>query len=312
VVSGRFGSVVTAMVTPFDEGGALDPDRAVELARHLESHGSDALVLAGTTGEGPVLSDQEKLDLFESVASRVSVPVLAATGSNDTAHSVALTRRAAATGVAGFLVVTPYYNRPSPAGIAAHFRAIAQASDLPIVLYDIPVRTGRRIGTDQIVALASEVPTIVGLKDATGDVAGAARVAATCPDGFDVYSGDDALTLPILSVGGVGVISVAAHWAGTAFGQMISAFRRGAVEEARAVNAALDESYRFQSTGDHPNPVPAKAMCRALGLAVGQCRLPHPPAPASLDEEAVAVLGRLRAMQPEISDGLHGVRQSVA
>jgi 4-hydroxy-tetrahydrodipicolinate synthase len=312
VVSGRFGSVVTAMVTPFDGAGALALDRAVELARHLESHGSDALVLAGTTGEGPVLSDQEKLDLFSAVASQVSVPVLAATGSNDTAHSVDLTRRAAATGVAGLLVVTPYYNRPSPAGIAAHFRAIAQASDLPIVLYDIPVRTGRRIGTDQIVALAREVPTIVGLKDATGDVAGAARVAAACPDGFDVYSGDDALTLPILSVGGVGVISVAAHWAGTAFGQLIRAFRQGAVDEATAINAALDESYRFQSTADHPNPVPAKAMCRALGLAVGQCRLPHPPAPASLDVEAAAVFDRLRAVRPEIADQPHGVRQSVA
>ena len=311
MVSARFGSVVTAMVTPFDEHGALEVDRAVELARHLESNGSDGLVLAGTTGEGPVLSDQEKLDLFEAVASRVTVPVLAATGTNDTAHSVALTRRAADTGIAGLLVVTPYYNRPSPAGVAAHFQAIAQASDLPIVLYDIPVRTGRRIGTDQIVALAREVPTIVGLKDATGDVAGAARVAAACPDGFDVYSGDDALTLPILSVGGVGVISVAAHWAAAAFGHMISSFRQGAVDEARAVNTALDESYRFQSTADHPNPVPAKAMCRALGIAVGQCRLPHPPAPAALDDEAAAVLGRLRAAGPEPSGRLHGVRQPV-
>lgn len=138
----RFGAVVTAMVTPFDDGGALDLDGAVRLARWLTDHGSDGLVLAGTTGEGPVLDDDEKVDLWRAVAQAVTVPVVAGTGSNDTAHSVQLTRRAATCGVAGALVVTPYYNRPPQSGIEAHFRAVAGASDLPVLLYDIPVRTG--------------------------------------------------------------------------------------------------------------------------------------------------------------------------
>ena len=210
----RFGSVVTAMVTPFDDHGGLDVDGAVVLARHLIATGSDGLVLAGTTGEGPVLTDGEALDLFRAVAEAVTVPVIAATGSNDTAHSVTFTRSVADIGVDAVLIVTPYYNRPSSAGLSAHFRAVAAATDLPVLLYDIPIRTGRRIGSDLLTTLASEVPNIVGVKDATGDVAGAARVVAQTPEQFEVYSGDDSLTLPFLAVGGVGIVSVASHWAG--------------------------------------------------------------------------------------------------
>lgn len=289
----RFGSVVTAMVTPFDDDGALDLDGARDMARHLAGSGSDGLVVAGTTGEGPVLSDGEKIALFEAVSAAVDIPVVAATGSNDTAHSVTLTKAVKQCGVAGVLVVTPYYNRPSRAGLAAHFRAVAEATDLPILLYDIPVRSGRRIGTDLLLELAHDVPTIVGVKDATGDVVGAAQVVAEAPDGFEVYCGDDSLTLPFLSIGAVGIISVASHWAGPVFAELVASYRSGDVAAAAAANRRLIESYRFESTDEYPNPVPAKAACRAMGLPAGQCRLPHPEAPPTLDDEARAVMNRL-------------------
>jgi len=286
----RFGTVVTAMVTPFGPDGELDLDAAAALARHLADNGSDGLVVAGTTGEGPVLTDPERIALFRAVVEAVTIPVIATSGTNDTAHSVLMTKEAEAAGAAGVLVVTPYYNRPSAAGLSAHFRAVAGASALPVVLYDIPVRSGRRIGPELTVRLATEVPNIVAVKDATGDVASGARVVAEAPAGFELYSGDDSLTLPFASVGGVGVISVASHWAGPAFGGMLAAYRSGDVATATALNASLLESYQFESSEEYPNPVPAKAACRALGLTVGHCRLPHAPAPQSLDDQARSVV----------------------
>ncbi len=294
----RFGSLVTAMVTPFDADGAIDLDTAGSLARHLVATGTEGLVVAGTTGEGPVLSDVERMELVRAVAGAVDVPVIAATGTNDTAHSIALTRQAASAGAAGVLVVTPYYNRPSAAGLSAHFRAVAAATDLPVVLYDIPVRSGRRIGAALTLELAREVPNILAVKDSAGDVATAAVVVAESPDGFEVYCGDDALTLPFVAVGGAGIVSVAAHWAGTLLAEMIGAHRAGSVDRATLINQQLAESYRFESTDEFPNPLPAKAACRALGIAVGQCRLPNPPAPASLDELAKAVISRAGVMYP--------------
>jgi 4-hydroxy-tetrahydrodipicolinate synthase len=289
----RFGEVVTAMVTPFDGDGGLDLDAAAALARWLADHGSEALVVAGTTGEGPVLTDAEKLELFRAVAEAVTVPVVGGTGSNDTAHSVELTRQAAGTGLAGILAVTPYYNRPSQAGIEAHFRAMAGASELPVVLYDIPVRTGRRIATDTILRLAREVPTVVAVKDAAGDVAGSARLIAGAPDGFELYSGDDSLTLPLLAVGAVGVIGVATHWAGPVFAEMVTAFRKGAVDVAWAANVRLLPSYAFETGDAAPNPVPAKAAMRVLGHPVGQCRLPMGAAPEGLEDRAREMLAQL-------------------
>ena len=289
----RFGSVITAMVTPFGPDGAIDLDGAAVVARHLVASGSESVVVAGSTGEGSVLSDEERIDLFEAVVAAVDVPVIASTGTNDTAHSVVLTRAAKARGVAGILAVTPYYNRPSPAGISAHFRTIADATDLPVLLYDIPVRSGRRIGPGLTLELARDVPTIGGVKDATGDVAGAAGVIAESPDGFEVYCGDDSLTLPFTSIGGAGVISVAAHWAGPQFAELIRCHRAGEVGRATIVNQHLIESYRFQSTEDYPNPVPAKAACRALGLPAGQCRVPNTPGSEALDDRARAVIADL-------------------
>ena len=293
----RFGQVVTAMVTPFDDDLALDVDASVTLARWLVAHGSDGLVLAGSTGEGTSLTDEEKADLWRSVAAAVTVPVLAGTGTADTAHSVELTRTAVACGVAGVLVVAPYYARPPQAGLAAHFRAVAEAAgDVPVVIYDIPIRTGRKVATETILGLAREVPNILGLKDAAADVAATARLLAEAPGDFEVYSGDDALTLPLLAVGGVGVISVASHWAGPLFGEMITAFSKGDADGARSANARLLDSYAFETGDANPNPMPAKAAMRALGLHVGQCRLPLGPAPDGLDQRASELMANLGLM----------------
>jgi len=289
----RFGEVVTAMVTPFAGDGALDVDAAVELARWLTDHGSDGLVVAGTTGEGPVLSDDEDRELWRAVAEAVTVPVVAGTGTNDTAHSIELTKVAADCGVAGALVVTPYYNRPSQAGLEAHFQAVAGATGLPILIYDIPIRTGRKVSNEVMLRLAREVPTIVGVKDAALDVASSAVLIADAPDTFEVYSGTDDQTLPLLALGAVGVISVASHWAGPQIGEMITAFKKGDVEGARAVHDRLLESWAFESGDTTPNPLPSKAMMRTLGLRVGQCRLPLGPCPDGLEDRAREVYANL-------------------
>src|SRR4051812_22190288 len=290
---GRFGAVLTAMVTPFDERGALDCDAAARLARWLVDHGNDGLVLAGTTGESPVLSDAEKLDLFRAVRDAVSVPLIAGTGSNDTAHSIELTRKAEETGVDAVLVVTPYYNRPSQSGLAAHFRAVAEATSLPVVIYDIPIRTGRKVDTATLLELARDVPNIVAVKDAAGNAHESARLVAQAPGGFELYSGEDGLTLPLLAIGAVGVVGVATHWSGELHAEMISAFEKGDVLTARSVNARLLESFAFETGDGAPNPIPAKAMMRVLGHAVGQCRPPMGPAPEGLEDRARQVLERL-------------------
>jgi 4-hydroxy-tetrahydrodipicolinate synthase len=290
-VSPRFGRVITAMVTPFDDDGALDLPAAVELARWLASHGSDGLVLSGSTGESSVLSDDEKVDLWRAVAQAVTIPVIAGSGSNDTAHSIAMTRAAADSGVDGVLVVTPYYNRPSQAGIYEHFRVVAEAAgDLPVLLYDIPIRSGRRIETQTALRLSREVPAIVGLKDAAGDAPGTAHLAAQAPPGFEIYSGDDVMTLPLLAVGAVGLISVASHWVGPQLRAVIDAFMAGDLATAIARNAELLESFEFESSAEFPNPLPAKAALRALGLRVGQCRLPMGPASSELDVQAAKIV----------------------
>jgi len=287
----RFGRVVTAMVTPFDDDGALDVPAAIELARWLAAHGSDGLVLSGSTGESSVLTDDEKVVLWRAVAEAVTIPVIAGSGSNDTAHSVHMTSLAAECGVDGVLVVTPYYNRPSQAGIAEHFGAVAAAAGgLPVIVYDIPVRTGRRIATGTMLRLAREVPNIVALKDAAGDPPTTAHLAAQAPAGFEIYSGDDNMTLPLLAVGAVGVISVASHWVGPQFRAAVDAFLAGDLAAAIAQNAALLESFDFESSPEYPNPLPAKAALRALGLRVGQCRLPMGAATPELDARAAKII----------------------
>jgi 4-hydroxy-tetrahydrodipicolinate synthase len=292
---GRFGSVLCAMATPFDDDGRLDVEGATTLARWLVSHGNDGLVVTGTTGESPTLSDEEKVALWRAVRTAVDVPVLAGTSTADTAHSVHLTQAAREVGVDGILAVTPYYNRPSQAGVAAHVRAVAAAAgDLPVLLYDIPLRTGRKLATSTMFGLAAE-GCVVGVKDATGNPAATAELIATAPPGFEVYSGNDADTLPLLAVGAVGVISVESHWAGEDLAEMLIAFFKGDLAGARELNARLIESHRFQSSDEAPNPVPTKAMLAAMGLPGGSCRLPMGPAPDGLWEAARGVLARLEA-----------------
>jgi 4-hydroxy-tetrahydrodipicolinate synthase len=275
--SARFGKVLTAMATPFAPDGSLDTEGAAHVARWLVNHGSDGLVLAGTTGEAPTLGDAEKVALWETVRAAVDVPLLAGAGSNDTRHSVELAGRAAATGVDGLLIVTPYYNRPPPAGIEAHFRAVADATALPVVLYDVPSRTGRRIDTDVLIRLAREVPTVVGVKDAAGDPGTTARVIAEAGDDFDVYSGDDAITLALLGVGAVGVIGVATHWAGDLFAEMIGAFDKGDLTNARQLNARLGPSFDVEVGPNWVQTSAAKAALAELGVHDGPLRLPLPP-----------------------------------
>jgi 4-hydroxy-tetrahydrodipicolinate synthase len=219
--------------------------------------------------------------------------VIAGSGSNDTAHSVRLTEVAADVGAAGILAVTPYYSRPPQSGIEAHFRAIAAATDLPVLLYDIPVRTGRKIAHDTIIRLALEVPTIVAVKDAAGDPGQSARLLAEAPDGFELYSGDDALTLPLLAVGAVGVISVASHWTGDLQAQMVAAFAKGDVVHAREINRRLTPSWAFETGDLAPNPIPTKAVLEVLGLPGGQCRLPLGPPPPTLAGQARDLLRSL-------------------
>lgn len=292
-MAARFGRVITAMVTPFDEAGRLDLDAAASLARWLVDQGNEGLVVTGTTGEAPTLTDDEKVSLWRAVREVVDVPVLAGTGSNDTAHTVHLTKEAEACGVDGALVVTPYYNRPSQAGIEAHFRTVAESTSLPLVLYDIPVRTGRKIDTGVLVKLASELPNVVAVKDAAGDPAETARLVASVGDRLDVYSGDDSLTLPLLSVGAVGVIGVATHWAAPEHRAMVDAFVRGDVDRARRENQVLIESYDFETGPEAPNPIPTKAMMRVMGHRVGRCRPPMGPEPEWLEDRARHVLSNL-------------------
>ncbi len=283
------------MVTPFEPDGSLNVAGATHLARYLAEHGSDALVVAGSTGEGTSLSDEEKLTLFAAVAEAVTIPVLAGTTSADTRRSVELTSRATGVGIAGVLATTPAYARPSQAGIAAHLGQVAQATTLPVMLYDIPSRTGRKIAASTTIELVGNHANVVALKDASGDLVGAAHVKAVLGDEVDLYSGDDALTLPFMAMGAVGVVSVAAHWAGDFFAAMVAAASAGDWPEARRLHEVLAESCAFESTETYPNPVPTKAAMRALGLDVGECRLPHGASDHALDVRARDVLGALAA-----------------
>ena len=281
------------MITPFDANGALNVDEAVRLARWLEANGNDGLVVSGTTGESSTLTDNEKLTLWEAVIKAVSIPVIAGSGSNDTAHSVHLTKEATKLGAAGILAVGPYYNRPSQSGLVAHITAMADATDLPVVVYDIPVRTGRKISTASLAKLANGVKNVRALKDAAGAPAETANLMAMVPSGFELYSGDDGLTLAFLAYGGVGVIGVATHWSGPEHQRMITAFRNGDVETARRMNDILLESYAFETGDDNPNPIPSKVMMNHLGFSVGECRLPMGPPPAGLAERAATVHANL-------------------
>jgi 4-hydroxy-tetrahydrodipicolinate synthase len=298
----RFGQVLTAMVTPFDAEGGLDLDAARDLARWLEARGNDGLVVAGTTGEAPVLSNDEKLSLWAAVAEAVSIPIIAGAGTNDTAHSVHLTVEASRLGVAGILAVGPYYNRPSQAGLEAHFRAVAAATHLPVMIYDIPIRTGRKISTATLLRLARDVPNVLALKDAAGNPGETAALISSAPDGYEVYSGDDSMTLPLLAAGAVGVVGVATHWTGPDHQELFELWEKGDLVGARLVNSRMLPSFAYETGDDAPNPIPTKALLRVLGLPVGEARLPMGRAPGGLEDRAREVLADLERWREAFPD----------
>lgn len=289
----RFGAVISAMVTPFAADGSLDLDAAGDLARWLVAHGNDALVLAGTTGESAVLTDPERVDLFHAVRAAVDVPLIAGSTTNDTAHSVEMTAAATAAGMDGILAVVPYYNKPTQAGLAAHFRAVAEATDLPVMLYDVPGRTGRPLATETIISLAADVPNIVALKDAGGDPSRVAWLLDEVDAGFEVYSGDEPLTLAFAAYGAVGVVGVATHWSGAQQREMLDAFAKGDHETARQINARLLPSYRYMNSDTCVFSQAVKVAMGVLGVPVGECRLPLGPAPEGTADAASAVLADL-------------------
>jgi len=292
----RFGRVLTAMATPFAADGSLDLEAAATLARWLVEHGNEGLVVAGTTGESPVLPDEERLELLRTVRDAVDVPIIAGATTNDTAHSVELTRAAAEAGADAILAVTPYYNKPPQAGLTAHFEAVAGASDLPVMLYDVPGRTGRKIATDTILGLARDVETIVALKDAAGDPAETGRLIAEAPEGFEVYSGDEPLTLGFLAYGAVGVVGVSSHWTAALQADMFFAFESGDVSGARALNARLLPSFAYMNSDTCVFSQAVKVMMSVLGVPIGECRLPLGPAPDGTADVARRVARDLRLL----------------
>jgi 4-hydroxy-tetrahydrodipicolinate synthase len=268
-----FGRVLTAMITPFDQDGAVDHEAVWELAKHLVETGSEGIVVAGTTGESPTLSEDEKVALFRDVVEAVGdhAAVLGGTGTYDTAESVHLTKRACEVGCSGVMAVTPYYSRPPQQGLFEHFTAIADASSVPVLLYNIPSRTGRLIEVETLTRLAAH-ERIVAVKDAVGDLAFTTNTRRACPDDFAIYSGDDILTLPMMAVGAVGIVSVAAHLAGEQVAAMVAAAASGDWEEARRLHLAL--APLFGALFAEPNPIPVKAALDAMWRPVGRPRLP--------------------------------------
>jgi 4-hydroxy-tetrahydrodipicolinate synthase len=291
----RFGRVLTAMVTPFKADGSINFDVAIEVAEFLVREGSDGLVIAGSTGEGSSLTSKEKMELFACIAGAVDVPVLAGSTSSNTADSVELTSQVITTGCSGVLVTTPAYSRPNQKGIAEHFAAIAECTELPIMLYDIPARTGRKINAETTIELVEAHSNIVAMKDASGDFVSAAHYKAVLGDAIDLYSGDDAVVLPFMAIGAVGLVSVAAHWAARELSALVASAAAGDWVKARAINEVLATSCAFEGTNEYPNPMPSKAALRVLGFNVGQCRLPHPASDATLDADAAKVVAALQA-----------------
>ena len=285
------GTILTAMVTPFDEQLAVDYERLAALATHLLENGSDGLVVAGTTGESPTLTDAEKTAMFRAVVQAVGgrAAVVAGTGSNDTAHSVALTRRAEECGVDAVLVVTPYYNKPPERGIVAHFRAVAAATSLPVIVYNIPGRCVVNISPELFAELAT-VPNIVAVKQANPDLDETRRLRELCD--LEVYAGNDDMLLDVLTMGGAGGICVASHVVGPRLAEMARLVRSGDTSAA----TALDESLRalYKTLFVTSNPIPVKAALNLLGQDVGGLRLPLLPA---TPEETAAVAAELRRLE---------------
>jgi 4-hydroxy-tetrahydrodipicolinate synthase len=283
------GNVLTAMVTPFGEDGSIDFDSFQRLARHLVENGSDGVVVSGTTGESPNLTDDERIDLFRAAIEAVGddATVVAGTGTYSTAHSVHLTEQAHELGVDAFLVVTPYYNKPPQRGIVAHFEEIARVSDKPIVVYNIPARVVVNIEPETISRLA-EIPTVRAVKQANDDLAQAQHIVDT---GLTLYAGDDNLIQPFLELGGIGGVCVHTHVVGPQVAAQVKAFLSGDAERAREIDRELDPAYELLKV--QSNPIPIKAALNLLGHGVGGHRLPIPP---PTEDEIAAVRGCLERL----------------
>lgn len=278
-----FGRLITAMVTPFDKDGAIDWDGVAKLAQHLVDTGHDGIAVNGTTGEAPTTKSSEKLEIIKVVKSVVGekVKVLSGAGDNETAYTVEQVKRSQDAGADGILIVTPYYNKPPQAGIEAHFRAVAAATDLPIMMYDIPGRTGVEIESDTIVKLFETVDNIVALKDAKGNIAATSWVIKRC--GIPVYSGDDILNLPFLSVGAVGFVSVCGHTVGRELKEMLNSWFAGDAQRALAIHQQLLPV--FTGTFRTQGAILTKAAMNLMGLPGGTTRLPLVDAtPAQIDQ----------------------------
>ena len=273
---GLFGRVSTAMVTPFDNKGNIDFGKTAKLIEYLIETGTDSLVVSGTTGESPTLSTEEKVALFEYVVKVVNkrIPVVAGTGSNNTYASIQLTKRAEAAGVDAIMLVAPYYNKPNQEGLYQHFKSVAEATSLPCMVYNVPGRTVTNIQPDTITRLAN-IPNIVAVKEASGDLNAMTKIIANTPDDFKLYSGDDALTLPVLSIGGAGVVSVASHIVGRNIQQMVEHFFAGEMEEAAKIHQNLLPI--VEGLFMTPSPAPVKTALQIKGMSVGSVRLPLVP-----------------------------------
>ncbi|WP_448589131.1 4-hydroxy-tetrahydrodipicolinate synthase [Thermodesulfobium sp.] len=272
----NFGRVLTAMVTPFDDEGRVNYDEAVRLANFLLENGSDGVVLAGTTGESPTLTHQEEFELFKAVYDSLKDKgtIIAGTGSNSTETAINSTKIAENVGVHGVLLVAPYYNKPPQEGLYQHFKAIAKSTSLPCILYNIPGRTSININPDTIIRL-TEIDNIVALKDATGSTEQVSQILSSVKENFLVYSGDDSMTLPMLSVGGYGVISVASHVVGPEIREMIMDFVNGNITKAKDMHLKLFPIFKAMFTST--NPIPVKAATNLIGFKVGNPRLPLVP-----------------------------------
>jgi len=273
-----FGRLITAMITPFDGDLKIDWEQTGRLIDYLiETQRTTGLVIAGTTGESPTLTDEEKLELFAFAVRRANgrAKIIAGTGSNDTSHSIHLSQEAEKLGVDGIMLVSPYYSRTSQEGLLAHFRAVAASVTLPIMIYNIPSRTGVNIEAKTMLALA-QTPNVVAVKESSGDLDQMSAILAGAPEGFKLYSGDDSLTLPVLSIGGYGIVSVTSHLVGRQMSEMIDAYVSGQTERAAKLHVQLTPMFKGMFFCPHrvPNPVPVKYAMKSKGIDCGGVRLP--------------------------------------
>ncbi|MEN2464517.1 4-hydroxy-tetrahydrodipicolinate synthase [Ornithinibacillus sp. JPR2-1] len=288
----NFGKILTAMVTPFNQDGEINYDETTKLVNYLIDNGTEGLVVAGTTGESPTLTKKEKLELFSHVVKIVDkrIPVIAGTGGNNTQSSIELTKEAEKCGVDAVMLVAPYYNKPNQQGLYTHFKVIAEETTLPIMLYNIPGRSVVKMSAETIIAL-SKIDNIVSVKEASGDLDQAAEIIENTSDDFTLYSGDDGLTLPVLSIGGDGIVSVASHVIGNEMQEMIRAFEQGDTKKAAKIHRKLLPV--MNGLFEAPSPTPVKAALKTKGIQTGGVRLPLVPLTAEEESRVKSLLENL-------------------